>query len=49
MPKESPEVIVQRAFDALEAGAEEVLADETTQQVKLGLTAQPPVYLAPLA
>lgn len=48
MPKTPPQLIVQRAFDALEAGAEEVLADEATQQVKLALTAQPPVYLAPL-
>jgi NAD(P)-dependent dehydrogenase (short-subunit alcohol dehydrogenase family) len=49
MPKLPPELIVERAFDALEAGAEEVLADEATEQVKLGLTAQPPVYLAPVA
>ena len=35
----------RRAFDALEAGADEVLADEFTQQVKLGLSAQPGVYL----
>lgn len=45
MPKSTPEAIVARAFDALEAGAEEVLADELTQQVKLGLSAQPGVYL----
>ena len=45
MPKATPEAIVARAFDALEAGAEEVLADELTQQVKLGLSAQPGVYL----
>jgi hypothetical protein len=37
---------VSRTFDALEAGKEEVLADEITQQVKLGLNAEPPVYLA---
>lgn len=36
-PKSTPEDIVVRAFDALEAGADEVLADELTQQVKLGL------------
>jgi len=47
MPKSTPEAIVARALDALEAGAEEVLADEITQQVKLGLSAQPGVYLAP--
>ena len=44
-PKSTPQDIVARAFDALEAGADEVLADETTQQVKLGLSAQPGVYL----
>ncbi|GAP38346.1 SDR family oxidoreductase [Piscinibacter sakaiensis] len=43
--KSSPEDIVARALDALEAGAEEVLADEVTQQVKRGLSAQPGVYL----
>jgi NAD(P)-dependent dehydrogenase (short-subunit alcohol dehydrogenase family) len=44
-PKSSPQDIVTRAFDALEAGADEVLADELTQQIKLGLSAQPGVYL----
>ncbi|MDR3452316.1 MAG: SDR family oxidoreductase [Rhodoferax sp.] len=44
-PKSTPEDIVARALDALEAGADEVLADEMTQQVKLGLSAQPGVYL----
>jgi NAD(P)-dependent dehydrogenase (short-subunit alcohol dehydrogenase family) len=43
--KSSPDVVVRRVFDALEAGAEEVLADEITQQVKQGLSAQPGVYL----
>ncbi|MBV8500811.1 MAG: SDR family oxidoreductase [Paucibacter sp.] len=45
MPKSTPEAIVERALDALEAGAEEVLADEITQQVKKGLSAEPAVYL----
>lgn len=45
MPKSTPEAIVGRAFDALEAGAEEVLADEFTRQVKLGLSTEPGVYL----
>lgn len=49
MPKLPPELVVERAFDALEAGAKEVLADEATQQVKRGLNAEPPAYLAPLA
>ncbi|MEX8520957.1 MAG: SDR family oxidoreductase [Leptothrix sp. (in: b-proteobacteria)] len=44
-PKSSPEAIVARALDALEAGADEVLADEITRQVKQGLAADPGVYL----
>jgi len=44
-PKSTPEDIVARALDALEAGAEEVLADEFTQQVRKGLAADPGVYL----
>lgn len=43
--KTSPETIVQRALDALAAGAEEVLADALTEQVKQGLTAPRPFYL----
>ena len=45
MPKSTPEDIVRRAFDGLESGAQEVLADEFTQQVKRGLSADPGVYL----
>lgn len=45
VPKSSAEVIVQRALDGLEAGADEVLADALTQQVRQGLTAPRPVYL----
>jgi NAD(P)-dependent dehydrogenase (short-subunit alcohol dehydrogenase family) len=45
VPKSTPEVIVRRTLDALEAGAEEVLADERARQVKQGLTAEPAVYL----
>lgn len=47
MPKSSPEEIVARAFDGIEAGAEEILADELTLQVKAGLVAEPAVYLSP--
>lgn len=47
MPKSRPQDIVASAFDALEAGKDEVIADELTQQVKLGLSAQPGVYLQP--
>lgn len=45
VPKTSADEIVQRALDGLEAGADEVLADEITQQVKQGLTAPRPAYL----
>lgn len=45
MPKASPEAIVKQALDALEAGAQEVLADDLTRQVKSGLSAEPAVYL----
>jgi NAD(P)-dependent dehydrogenase (short-subunit alcohol dehydrogenase family) len=44
-PKSPPEAIVRRTLDALEAGAQEVLADEMTRQVKQGLSAEPGVYL----
>jgi len=43
--KTSPELIVQRALDGLESGLDEVLADEITQQVKQGLSAQAASYL----
>lgn len=50
VPKISPELVVACTFDGLEAGADEVLADEFTQQVKQGLSAEPGVYLvAPAA
>jgi NAD(P)-dependent dehydrogenase (short-subunit alcohol dehydrogenase family) len=44
-PKSSAEDIVKRALDGLEAGLDEVLADERTVQVKQGLTAARPIYL----
>ena len=47
-PKSTPESIVSQAFDGLEAGAEEVLADDRTRQVKQGLSAEPAVYLKAL-
>jgi NAD(P)-dependent dehydrogenase (short-subunit alcohol dehydrogenase family) len=43
--KSSADEIVQRALDGLAAGADEVLADALTQQVRQGLTAPRPVYL----
>jgi NAD(P)-dependent dehydrogenase (short-subunit alcohol dehydrogenase family) len=45
VPKSSAEEIVARALDGLEAGLDEVLADELTQQVKRGMTAPRPSYL----
>jgi NAD(P)-dependent dehydrogenase (short-subunit alcohol dehydrogenase family) len=45
VPKSDADDIVKRALDGLEAGADEVLADEATQQVKQGLTAPRPSYL----
>ena len=45
VPKSSPEDIVRRALDGLEAGFDEVLADDLTVQVKSGLTAARPSYL----
>ncbi|MGE0496227.1 MAG: SDR family oxidoreductase [Ramlibacter sp.] len=47
MPKSTPGDVVRRALDALEAGADEVLADDITRQVKQGLSAEPGVYLVP--
>jgi NAD(P)-dependent dehydrogenase (short-subunit alcohol dehydrogenase family) len=43
--KATPEDIVKRALDGLEAGLDEVLGDEWTKQVKQGLTAARPSYL----
>jgi NAD(P)-dependent dehydrogenase (short-subunit alcohol dehydrogenase family) len=45
VPKTTPEEIVRRALDGLEAGLDEVLADELTLQVKRGMTAPRPSYL----
>ncbi|WP_266181343.1 SDR family oxidoreductase [Dyella humicola] len=44
-PKSSAEEIVKRALDGLEAGQDEVLADERTVQVQQGLAAARPIYL----
>lgn len=46
MAKSTPDAVVALAYDALEAGASEVLADETTQQVKRALSADAAPYLA---
>ena len=44
-PKTSPDDIAARALDGLEAGLDEVLADERTRLLKQGLTAARPSYL----
>jgi NAD(P)-dependent dehydrogenase (short-subunit alcohol dehydrogenase family) len=48
-PKSSPGDIVKRALDGLEAGLDEVLADELTVHVKRGMTAARPSYLPQLS
>jgi NAD(P)-dependent dehydrogenase (short-subunit alcohol dehydrogenase family) len=47
-PKSKPEAVVAQVLDALEAGRDEVLADEVSRLVKKGLSAEPGAYLAPL-
>lgn len=46
--KASPDVIAQMTIAALERGQSELLADEITQNVHAGLTAETPVYLGML-
>ena len=46
--KSSPDEVVRRTLDALEAGADEVLADEAARQIKQGLSADPGFYLQQL-
>ena len=48
-PKSTAEDIVRRALDGLEAGQDEVLADDLTVYVKQGLTAARPSYLPQVA
>lgn len=48
-PKSTSEDIVKRALDGLEAGLDEVLADERSVQVKQGLVATRPIYLPQLS
>lgn len=45
VPKTSAVEIVRRALDGLVAGADEVLADALTEQIRQGLAAPRPVYL----
>jgi len=46
LPKSSPQAIVRRTYDALEAGLSEVAADEITEQVRGALSSG--VYLRPV-
>ncbi len=48
-PKTSPEDVARQAFDGVEAGAFEVLADEVSRNVKRGLAADPLVLYPQLA
>lgn len=43
--KVSPDDVARRTLEALEAGREEVLADDATRGVKARLAAEPPVYV----
>jgi short-subunit dehydrogenase len=45
-PKSAPADIVRQALDGLASGADEVLADEATRQVKQSLSGAAPAYLA---
>jgi short-subunit dehydrogenase len=45
LPKVAPADVVARAYAALEAGKSEVLIDELSQAVKLGLSLEQAVYL----
>lgn len=46
-PKVAPREVALQTLAALEAGRDEVLADEITRQVKQGLVSEPPVYVQP--
>jgi NAD(P)-dependent dehydrogenase (short-subunit alcohol dehydrogenase family) len=47
-PKDSPESVAQQAFDAVEAGQAEVLADEQTRAVKADLSRDQELIYPPL-
>lgn len=46
VPKVKPEDVAAQIFKALIAGGEEVLADDLTRHVKLGINAEVPAYIA---
>jgi hypothetical protein len=45
LPKVKPVDVVRQVLDAIEAGRDEVLADDMTRQVKTGLSNEPGIYL----
>ena len=45
VPKICADAVAEAAWAGLEAGQEEILVDERAQQVKRGLTTEPPLYL----
>lgn len=48
-PKVDPDSVAREILQAVDAGQEEVLADDVSRQVKRGLSAEPGVYLRPAA
>ena len=48
VPKDSPESVARQAFDAVEAGQAEVLADERTRTVKAQLSRDQDLIYPPL-
>ncbi|MET0450912.1 MAG: SDR family oxidoreductase [Mycobacterium sp.] len=48
LPKNDPADVVRQALDGLAAGADEVLADDETREVKAQLGASPEVLYAPM-
>jgi hypothetical protein len=45
LPKVKPDDVVRQVLSALEAGRDEVLADDMTRQVKAGLSDEKGIYL----
>lgn len=46
VPKVAPAAVASLALDGIAAGAQEILADDRTRQVKRGLSAEPAIYLS---
>jgi NAD(P)-dependent dehydrogenase (short-subunit alcohol dehydrogenase family) len=45
LPKVKPVDVVRQVLSAIEAGQDEVLADDMTRQIKAGLSNEPGIYL----